>query len=481
MLRVACALLLGLSSQASARERFARPQPPGHEPYAADALDPVRSGMPDEVELLRAADAPAWPDAMSAELSQRVRAEWPVDRFYGAVFANLGVTLRWPLVTAEAGGRVIVPFVDGLELPIEGALDLARSEGPRRIVVLVDASASANATTAFRTPAGADERVSVLDAERRALDHLVDLAGGDWLEVGVIAFGESTWPVAEPGLSVEALRAALARFRAEHPRGDGRTDALCALWTARDWLDSTPDGVAREIVVLTDGDAPYSGRFLSCEGEGRALSEEATALCEARRNASVCPSSHAFSAADGTSDMVQIASFAGRARGEVAVHPLLFEADRSARLWQQVAARTGGRLVRVPGPEAIELALPSLVSSRVRGAVARNVTSGAVSAELLGGDDRTRMAGALALVPGANDVELTVESDRGTAALFRFRVYAEEHAVERWLAELRQRNGDLAVRAEALSDEAEAKLRIARERSLEVRPETVPAAPAPSP
>jgi len=481
MLRVACGLLLAASARAEPRERFVRPEPPRHEPYQADTLDPLCSGMPEEVELLRAPDASAWPEAMSAELSQRVRVEWPTERTYGPVFANLGVTLRWPLVTAGSGGRVIVPFVEGLELPIEGALDLARSEGPRRIVVLVDASASANATTAFRARAGAREPVSVLEAERRALDHLVDLAGDDWLELGVIAFGETTWPVAEPGLSAEALRAALARFRAEHPRGEGRTDALCALWTAREWLESTPEGVAREIVVLTDGDAPYSGRFLDCEGEGRGLSENAAALCEARRNVSTCPASHAFSRADGSSDMVQIASFARRVSGELAVHPLLFETDRSARLWQQIAARTGGRLVRVPGPEAIELALPSLVSSRIRGALARNVTSGAVSAELLESGDRTRMTGALALVPGANDIELSVESDRGTAALFRFRVYAAEHALERWLAELRQRNGELEVRAEALSDEAVARVRDARERRVELTPEPLPASPEPSP
>ncbi|MGH9886355.1 MAG: hypothetical protein ACREBE_12550, partial [bacterium] len=100
--------------------------------------------------------------------------------------------------------------------------------------------------------------------------------------------------------------------------------------------------------------------------------------------------------------------------------------------------------------------------------------------ELLGGDDRTHLAGALALVPGANDIELSVESDRGTAALFRFRVYAAEHALEHWLAELRQRNGELAVRAEALSEKAEARQRSVRQRSLDVRPEMAPAAPAPT-
>jgi hypothetical protein len=476
---LAALLAIGAGSVA-ARERYERPEPPRHDPYAADALAPVRVGMPESVELLREPDAPDWPSLLGAELAQTVRSEWPVDRVYGAVFANLGVTLRWPLVTAESGGSVIVPVVDGVELPIEGALSLARSEGPRRVVVLVDASASANATTAFgaeRTPA---ERVSVLEAERRALEHLIELSADDWLELGVIAFGESTWPVAEPGLPAAELRNALARFRVEHPRGEGRTDAVCALWTARDWLESTPAGVAREIVVLTDGDVPFSGRFLDCEGEGRSLSDEAEAACEARRNPTTCPASHRFSRADGSSDMVQMGGFARRVHGELTVHPLLFETDRTARPWQQVARGTGGRLVRVPGPEAIELALPALVSSRIRGVVARNTTTGAERADLLQAD-RSRIAGALALVPGANEIELEVQSDRGTAALFRFRVYSAPAQLERWLAELRERNLELEARAQDLDETAREKLARARERKLDVVPEAIPAAPVPSP
>ena len=373
-----------------------------------------------------------------------------------------------------------MPVVDALEIPIEGALDLLPREGPRRVVVLVDASASANATTAFGPGSAAGERIPVLEAERRALDHLVELSADDWLELGVIAFGESTWPVAEPGLSAESLRAALARFRVEHPRGDGRTDAVCALWTARDWLESTPDGVAREIVVLTDGDAPFSGRFLDCDGEGRTLSAEARAACEARVNATACPARHRFTRADGSSDMVQLASFARHARGELAVHSLLFEGDRNARLWQQIATRTGGRLVRVPGPEAIELALPALVSSRIRGVRARNATSGVESAELLQRESG-RIRGALALVPGANDVELRVESERGTAALFRFRIHAAPRQLEGWLAELRQRNLELEIRAEALANATDDARERRRERRLDVDPSRPPASPSPSP
>jgi hypothetical protein len=411
----------------------------------------VPARTPEEVELLLGPGSAPWPRALEDRLARQVRADWPAERLYGPVFANLGVRLRWPLVTAHAGGRVIVPVLESTELAIAGELELAANEGPRRSVVLIDASASANSRTRY----GAAE-VSVLEAERRALEHLIARAAGDWLELGVIAFGETTWPIAEPGLSSDALRAELARFFAERPRGEGRTDAVCALWLAREWLESTPDGVAREIVLLTDGDAPFSGRF------------EAD---EARRNPAPCPARHRFSRADGESDAVQLASFARRARGEVVVHTLVFEPDRAARLWRPLASQTGGRLVRVPGPEAIELALPSLVASRVERVVARNATTGVESRDLLSAD-RSRFAGALALVPGANEVELAVESDRGTAALFRFRVYAEPGSLERFLAELREQNRALALRAEALDEagrEAVAARR-ARELALEAAP-----------
>ncbi len=478
-LALGCVFAILAASSAGARERYQRPDPPAHDPYPADAQAPVPMGTPEGVDLLRAPNAPAWPEPLRAELAARVRSEWPAQAIYGPVWANLGVTLRWPLVTAEAGGSVIVPVVDGLELPIEGALQLARGDGPRRVVILIDASASANSTTVFQTADGTPEVVPVLEAERRALDHLLDLSGDDWLEIGVIAFGETTWPVAEPGLSVDGLRAALARFREEHPIGEGRTDAVCALWTAREWLEATPDGVVREIVVLTDGDAPFSGRFLDCDG--RSLSDAAVAACRARSNPSPCPASHRFSRADGTSDMVQLASFARRARKVLKVHPLLFEPDRSARLWHQVASDTGGRLVRVPGPEAIQLALPALVSNRIGSVVARNATLGIERADLLQ-PDRTRLQGALALAPGANDVELRVESDRGTAALFRFRIYAAPRQLEVWLAALRERNSELALRAEAIEDEVgEKRDRRRRERNLSVVPEPIPAAPAKSP
>jgi hypothetical protein len=175
--------------------------------------------------------------------------------------------------------------------------------------------------------------------------------------------------------------------------------------------------------------------------------------------------------------MEQMASFARRAHGELSVHPLLFETDRTARAWQLVATRSGGRLVRVPGPEAIELALPALVSSRIRSVVARNATSGAERSDLLQVES-ARIHGSLALVPGANEIELEVQSDRGSAALFRFRVYSAPAQLERWLADLRERNLALEVRAQGLDQAAREPLERSRARALELVPEAVPAAPA---
>ena len=80
---------------------------------------------------------------------------------------------------------------------------------------------------------------------------------------------ELTLFLREPGAPLETVRARLREFREARPRGEGRTDTVCALWTAVEWLDSTPRGVGREIVLLTDGDMPHSGRFVRCDRRSR--------------------------------------------------------------------------------------------------------------------------------------------------------------------------------------------------------------------
>jgi len=423
--------------------------PAEHDLYRADVLAPVPARPPDEVQLLLPGAQGTWPEPIRSALEQRIRREWPAARIYGPVHSALGIWLEDSLVTAQVGGRVLVPVVDGGSLPIRGNLLLPESPRARRVVVLVDASASANALTSFASHNGEEvERVAILEAERRALDHLLQLLGRSDLELGVIAFGETTIPVAEPGLGHSELRARLERFRKESPRGEGRTDAVCALWTARDWLMATPEGVEREIIVLTDGELPHSGRFADCDGPAARRVPGAEQACRQRRNRSRCPASRELRSAEGSSDLAQLGAFLRQTRGELRITPLVFDHERPARVWEQLARRSGSNAVRVPSPQAVEAVLPALVSSRVRGVRARNATTGEETGDLLDPASR-RFTGQLALQLGANDVELRVESERGLASLLRFRVYSEPGHLDAALERLRRENSELELRAHA--------------------------------
>ncbi len=437
-------------------------------PYRAERWGVVAEGVPREVALLLPERTAAWPALAQEALAQRIRDEWVsvAHKLYGTLHAGLGVSLQYPLVTARSGRRVWVPVVEGPSIPIEGVLALPAPRGPRRVILLVDASSSANARTSFRTADGSFESISVLEAERRALEHLVELLADDWLEFGLIAFGEGTWPIVEPGASVQSVREALSRFRAEHPRGEGRTDLVCALSLARDWLGDTPEGVEREIFLLSDGDLPHSGRFTDCGFARKRRGKQAEASCLARRNQTSCPASR-FSWGAGRSDLVQLSAFARRARRDVTVHPLVFEPDRAARAYHELAQRTGGELLYVSSPQAIDAVLPVLIAGRIRGVFARNERTGHETEDLLepGG---ARFRGALPLQPGANDVELRVESDRGTAALFRFRIYAVPRYLERYLAQLRERNRSLELEVAEIAAESRKRSQNARRRSLEL-------------
>jgi hypothetical protein len=370
---------------------------------------------------------------------------------------------------------VLVPVVEGSRLPIQGELALPEVSGPRRVVLLLDASASANARTRLGAPDGRVEAVSVLEAETLALEHLVQLLQDDWLEFGLIAFGEGTWPIAEPGASMQTLRERLARFRQEHPKGEGRTDLVCALWLAKEWLDSTPKGVSREIYVLTDGDLPHSGRFIDCGPARRRGGKRAEARCEARRNRTICPVSKPFRFVRGRSDLVQLAGFARQIRRKMSVSPLVFEPDRAARAYRELAGLTGGELVRVSSARAIDVVLPALVGRRIQGVFASNLRTGEET-EDLAGPGRIRFEGELMLLPGPNDIELRVESDRGTAALFRFRVHSVSDHLASFLEELRSQNRDLKLREADLLHELRTQTEISRNRSLEIRADP-PAAP----
>lgn len=435
---------------------------PLRESYRADALRPLSPGIPLEVRAMLPPGI-RWPEAARTDLEARIRQEWPPQNLYGPVQSSLGVWLSYPLVTARVGGRVLVPVLTDSSVAIQGRLELPPPPAPKRVVLLVDASSSANARTHFES-GGVRETIPVLEAEHRALEHLFAKLDDDWLEFGIIAFGETTWPVVAPGASLTEVRARLAEFRAAHPRGEGRTDLVCALQTAVEWLDTTPSGIEREIVLLTDGDLPHSGRFTNCS---RRRSREARERCERDLNSTPCPAERSMPKR-GRSDLVQLVQLARRVRRNVRVTPVVFEPDRRAHAYRNLARDTGGQFVQVPSPQGIEVALPALVAGRVQAVRARNVTSGAETADLRGADG-SAFAGDLPLVEGANDLELVVESDRGIAALFRFRVYAAGAYLPHYLEQLRARNRSLEGQARELVDEARA-LR-PPERSLEVATE----------
>ena len=449
-----------------------------YQPYRADLEAAVPAGIrPARIQLLAPPGENAWSGPPAEALAERIRREWTGQVPYGAIRPGVPLFLTYPLVTTAERDRVLVPVLEQLELPIRGALSLPRAPGPRRVVILVDASLSASAHIRF-DPARRAERITVLEAERRALEHIVQridarAAAGDSIELGVIAFGETTRPVAEPGLPLDQIRARLQAFRAEVPKGEGRTDLVCALWLAREWLDDTPSGTAREIVLLTDGDLPHSGRFLNCSTRKRLYGEEAAARCEADRNRSVCPASHGFRRSHGRTDLTQLAYFARRARRSLKVFPLVFETDRAARPYQKLARQTGGELIRVSSPHSLEAALPALVIRDLHSVRATNERTGRRTPNLL--DPETgRFDGSLALEPGANDVELRIEGSRGLAGLFRFRVYALPGYLERYLAELQESNRELELRAEQLIEEFRRELPVTLGRSLELLVDEAP-------
>lgn len=429
-------LTVAVHSRVANAGHFQAPQPADElgASYRVDALEPVLGETPDAVQILRESAAPAWSATAYERVERRIRAEWDASRIYGPVYSSVGLWLRYPLATARVGGRVLVPVLESQSLSIEGLVGSAPGRRSRRVVILIDASESSNAPI----PDGADGdhggQMALLGAERRALEGVVSrLEMERHLEVGIIAFGEGTWPIVEIGASAEAARQGLARLGREHPSGEGRSDAVCALWTAYDWLRDTPEGVDREIVLVTGADLPHSGRFVGCSGA--ASSESAQQACQEARNISSCPATHEFTRLDGFSDIAQLASFGRRVRGELMVTPVLFENSRNRRLYTEIARRTGGRVVRVPSARGIEELLPALVTRSITGVFARNSHTGAESSDLLSGDRQT-IDGEISLAPGANDIELRIDSGGSTAGLFRFRVYSAPEGLPSPLAEL---------------------------------------------
>jgi hypothetical protein len=328
-----------------------------HAPYRADLLPPIQAGRPTDVELLLPGGANPWPLAVRDDLRERVLQEWPADQRYGNVYSRVGLWVEYPLVITRQGDSVVVPVLQGLELPVRGRLVIASRRLARRVVVLLDVSHSANAHTAVWRTDGSMERLSAVAGSLRAARRLLDwlehdrdrfghLVGYGPTHVGVIAFGESTWPIIEPQESIDEVRRRLESYARRWPEGAGRTDAVCALRLASEWLEGTSEDILQEIVVLTDGDLPFSGRFTNCDAP-QFRGEAAKATCLASLNRSACPASHRFDPAQGLSDIAQLFSFVRDVRGRPRVFPLLFRLQSPPRFFRELARYTSGRTISI--------------------------------------------------------------------------------------------------------------------------------------
>ena len=299
-----------------------RPEPPGHDPYQADAPTPVRLGCPRRCELAARARRAAWPERLprsSRSPCARVAGRPHLRRRCSRSSAS---TLRWPLVTAECGGSVIVPVVDGLELADRRRARARAERGPapgrgagRRV-------GERERSTAFASSVGRRDRASLgargraprarapgravwrrLARARRDRVRRVDLADR---RAGPVCGRAARRARALPRRAARAERAAPTRSARSGPRATGST--------------RHPTVSAREIVVLTDGDAPFSGRFLDCDGEGASSRTSGRDLRGAAQPHRAVRRATRFSRADGSSDMVQIASFGAGCTASSRVH-----------------------------------------------------------------------------------------------------------------------------------------------------------------
>jgi hypothetical protein len=462
-------------------------------PYRADLLPPLEPGEPAGVELLRPPGAAPLPEPVQEDLKERILREWSPDRPYGGIHSVVGLWLEYPLLNARLSERIAVPVLESTELPIRGRVIAPPPRFSGNLVILIDVSSSANARTALWREDGSLEQLRAIGAELRAARELLEILEQDRARfgpgygpasVGILAFGESTTVIADPESSIAEARVSLEALQRLSPEGTGRTDAVCALRLASDWLAGPSEGLSGEIVILTDGDLPFSGRFTDC-GAPHYRSRDAEAACHASLNRSPCASSHPFDPADGRSDVAQLFSFVRDVRGRIRVFPTVFRLKRPPRFLREIATYTGGHAVSVASDAETESALLGLLehagdSLEVRGVYVRNLRSGEATENLLEANG-TDFTGALPLAPGPNDVELRIESDLGEVGLYRFRVYAAPDAAGDYLARLLEANRALERRLEDLLEEAREGMQERRRspgpRNLEITLET----PAPAP
>jgi hypothetical protein len=372
--------------------------------YRADVLRSLPTGAPTAVSMIPPADSPSWPAVLRVALEERIRREWQSDRMYGALSTRIAVWLRYPLVTANVGGRVLVPVLSQPELPIRGRFDLPALRGPRRVILVID---------------------SGTDTAQRAIEPLLASLVGESLELGIVAAGEGAIPVAKPDISGVRLRPKLEAFAAGRLPMRHPGDLECALALADDWLRDTPSGLTREIVVIAASrPAPAPGT-----------------------KPVTCPAAERLAAEEGS----QLAALGRRLRHAVKISALVLGPLPDAQPYRARVEQSDGQLGNVASVEALQRELALLVLGSVRGVYARNLHTESQTGNLQRGGSG-EFEGSIALVAGANDVELRVESGPGTAALFRFRVYAADPKLKQLLAELAEQDRALQAQNGSLLD-----------------------------
>jgi hypothetical protein len=448
---------------------FARADPP-----RADQLPRLEAGKPAGLLPLRDAQDRRWPSSVEAYLSEQILEDWDEDLAYGALESRVGVSLDYPLVNTRSDGTVVVPIVQTDLLDVRGHVTVPSGGGARRIVLLVDLSESSNQRTPVRGPSGGIEQISVREGairtalqlarrlmrERSEYGHLLDYRA---TELTVIGFGDQSWDIVPPGTDLPDAIQRLEVLAAKGMDGSGRSDAVCALRRAADWL-ATDGGTRRDVVLLTHGDLPFSNRFTDCS---RHSDPRIEMRCWQELNRSECAAEEALDPERGHSDIGQLFALARETRPRIRIFPVLFQNTRPPRFIREIASHTGGLLIRVGQERGIESAVRRLLvyespGLQVKDVAVRNLQSGVVRESAVEGDGAS-FACAIPLVAGPNDIEVDVRSWQGSLARYRFRVQAQSDPLSDFLAHVRTLNRDLEDRKEQVMERIAADMHSIRE------------------
>jgi hypothetical protein len=463
------------------------------DPPRSDQLPVVDARPPAEVLPLRGDDGQLWPEPVAEHLAARIRERWDGHKTYGVLESRVGLSLDYPLVNARLDGSVVIPVVEVGVVPVRGRVVLPDGGAGRRLVILIDVSQSSNQRAEIRRPEGAIEQISVRDGgvrtaieltrrlieQRAQYGHLLDYRP---TQLSVIAFAETSWSLLAPGTDLEDALAALEKFALNGAHPEGRSDAVCALELASDWLLAPDASGHTDVVLLTNGDLPFSNRFTNCS---RLTDFREQVACLRSLNHSECSSSRSPDPEDGHSDIAQLFALARTTRPRLRIFPVLFQNTRPPRFILAIASHSGGQLIRVGLERGIESAVEQLLMddaprARVDGVAVHNLQASAtVYADVQ--DDGSFSSG-IGLIEGPNDLEVDVRSGSEILGRYRFRVQMSQDPLSDFLTELKEDNRRIAIRGEEGAEDLREVMREVRRqdrpRDLQIAIEPGDAAPS---